>query len=246
MKIRCPVCKTVYNIHAEQISKPIVKASCKRCGNTLVIHKDTGKVETTASSPPPLQKLPEKKIPKPTSIPPSLTVRTAGGAGSNNRPILAMIVVLLLIVAVGYYFVSSSGMGLFTESGDSVSKVVKGPNKFKVCKSYVRQNKKLLAAVGKFDKITLLNDESLGSKSQEISRVTVQVQGSKGKKRLKIMLLKEEKQWRVISAIEEPKVAKDNPRSKHRKKPATKTSPSEKKPIKIRLPVTTTNKQLAD
>ncbi|MHC4687524.1 MAG: leucine-rich repeat domain-containing protein [Planctomycetota bacterium] len=81
-----------------------------------------------------------------------------------------------------------------------------------------------------------------------MARVTVRVQGSKDSKRLQILLLKEEGQWRVVSASEEPKVAKASPQPESKKKPSIKASPSRsrKKPHKNRLPATTTNKQLAD
>ncbi|MHC4687523.1 MAG: zinc-ribbon domain-containing protein [Planctomycetota bacterium] len=158
MKIRCPVCETSYNLRAERLPKPVVRAACKRCGNTLVIHKDTGEVETTAPSPSPTQKPSDKNIQPPTSIPPSLTVKVVGRAGMDYPAIIVVVAVLILIAAAGYYFVSNSGKGFFAKSGESVSKEVKGTNRFKVCKSFVRKDKKLLSSVGKNGRLTLLDD----------------------------------------------------------------------------------------
>jgi Leucine-rich repeat (LRR) protein len=248
MKIRCPVCKTSYNLPTERLTKPVVRAACKRCGNTLVIHKDTGEVETTAPSPRPTQKPPDKNIQTPTAIPPSLSVRVAGRAHRDYLPIIVVVAVLMLLAAAGYSLVSNSGKGFFAKSGESVSEEVKGANRFKVCRSFVRKDKKLLASVGKNGRLTLLDDEVLVWKGKEMARVTARVQGSKGSKRLQILLLKEEGQWRVISASEERKVAKASSQPESKKKPSTKALPSRfrKKPHKNRLPATTTNKLLAD
>ncbi len=249
MKIQCPVCETAYNLPAERITKPVVRAACRRCGSTLVIHKDTGKVETTAPSPGPTPKASGKNTPTPTAIPPSLTVKVAGRAGRDYTAIIVLVSFLVLISAAGYYFVSNSGKGFFAKPGESVSREVKGPNRFKVSKAYLRQDKKLLAAVGKIDRLTLLDNEMLDWKGKEMARVTIRVKGSKGSKKLLVLLLKEQGQWRAISAGEEPKVAKARTqpaRTKKKPSPKASASPPGKKTHKIRLPATTTNKLLAD
>lgn len=78
----------------------------------------------------------------------------------------------LLLAVAGYYLVSNSGKGFFTRSGKSVPKEVKGSNRFKVCRSFVRKDKKLLASVGKNDRLTLLNDEVLVWEGIDISPLT--------------------------------------------------------------------------
>lgn len=248
MKIRCPVCETLYNIRAERLTKPVVRAACKRCGNTLVIHKDTGEVKTTAPSPSSTQKQPDQNIHTPTSIPPSISVRAAGRTGRDYPAIIVFVAVLMLLAAAGYYLVSYSGKGFFARSGKSVPKEVQVSDRFEICRSFVRKDKKLLVSVGKNDKLTLLSDEVLISEGKEMARVTLRVQGSKGSKRLKLLLLKEGGQWRVISAREERKVAKASSQSEGKRKPSAKASPprSRKKPHTNRLPATTTNKQLAE
>ena len=248
MKIQCPVCQTTYNIRAEQITKPIARAACKRCGNTLAIHKDTGKVETTAPSRKPTQKPSGNAIQPLTSIPPSLTVNVAGRTGGGYRAKILIFTLVISIAAAGYYWADNSGMGFFSMIGISESKVVKGPNKLKVCRLFVRQDKKLQATIGKYDKLTLLNDELLKRKGKKISRVTVRVHGSKGKKRLQLMLVKEEGQWQVISMNEYRKVAKTSSRFDSKKKTSTKAPPTRpsRHAYKIRLYETYTNEQLAD
>ena len=184
MEVRCAVCETSYNLRAERLTKPVVRAACKRCGNTLAIYKDTGKVETISPSPRPTQKPSGNTIQPLTSIPPALKVNIGGRTGGGFRAKILIFALLMAIAAAGYYWAGNSGMGFFARIGQSESKVVKGPNKLKVCRSFVRQDKKLQAAIGKFDKLTLLDDEFLKRKGKKISRVTVQVHGSKGKKRL--------------------------------------------------------------
>ena len=116
MKLQCPACETSYNLPTERFTKPVVKAVCKKCDSTLVIHKDTGKVEIAPPSPGLTPKPSEKKIPTPTTIPPSLTVKISGRSGRNYTATIAFVVVLGLAALAGYYFVSKSGMRLFTIS----------------------------------------------------------------------------------------------------------------------------------
>ena len=248
MKVRCPVCETSYNLRAERLPKPVVRATCKKCGNTLVIYKDTGEVKTAAPFPSPTQKPPDKDIQTQTSRPPSISERVAGRAPRDYPAIIVVIAVLMLLAVAGYYLVSNSGKGFFARSGKSVSKKVKGSNRFEVCRSFVLKDRKLLASVGKNASITLLNDEVLVSEGREMARVTIRVQGSKGSKKLQLLFLKEEGQWRVLSKREERKVAKASSQPKSQRKPTARasTSRSRKKPHKNRLPATTTNKQLAE
>jgi len=248
MKVRCPVCETSYNLRAERLTKPAVRATCKKCGNTLVIHKDTGEVKTAAPSPSPTQKPPDKDIQTPSSSPPSISERVAGGAPRDYPAIIVVVVVLMVLAVAGYYLVSNSGKGFFSRSGKSLSKEVKGSDRFEVCRSFALKDKKLLVSVGKNARLTLLNDKVLVSKDKEMARVTVRVQGSKGSKRLQFLLQKEEGQWRVVSVREEREVAKASSQPDSKRKPSARapTSRSREKSHKNRLPATTTNKQLAE
>ena len=271
MKIQCPVCETSYNLRREQFPKPVVRANCKRCNSILFIHRDTGKVEMRGSSPrptpkpvgkktpkpvqkpaagktpTPVQKPPVKKVPKPSSIPPSLTVQVAGPAGRNYMAFFAVAAVVGLILFAGYYFLANPIMDFIAGFGESVTEI-KGPNRIKVSRAFVRRNKKVLADVGKIKNLTLLDDEIVNRKGKKMARVTLQVEGSKGLKMLQVLLLKEDGQWRAFSTSEEPQVAKARTKPKPKEKPPVKTarSPAIKKPQKIRLPVNMTDKQLAN
>jgi hypothetical protein len=194
------------------------------------------------------RKPPGKKIPKPPSIPPSLTVKVAGRTGRNYPTIIAVVAVLGLTAFAGYYFFGNPIMDFFANFGESVTREVKGPNRIRVSRAFVRKNKKMLADVGKIKNLTLLDDEIMNREGKRMARVTLQVEGSKGLKRLQVLLLKEEGQWRAISAGEEPKRATAGTQPKRKRKPSPETSPSPagKKPQKIRLPATMTNRQLAD
>lgn|GEM_PF-2515997 len=248
MKIRCPVCETSYNLRAERITKPVFRASCKRCGNTLVIHKDTGVVETATPSPSTTHKPPNNDNRISASIPPATSQTVPGRVYRDYPAIIVVIAVLTLLAVAGYFLVGSLSKDFFARPEKSVSEEVKGPDRFKVCRSFVRQDEKLLATVGKNDKITLLNDEVMDWDGKEMAKVTIRIQGLKGSKRIQLRLLKEEGQWRVISADEERKVAKADPQPERKRKPSTKIAPkpSRKKSRKLRLPATTTNKMLAD
>jgi len=248
MKFQCPACETSYNLPAERFTKPVVKAVCKKCDSTLVIHKDTGKVEIASPSPGLTPKPSEKEIPTPTTIPPSLTVKIGGRSGRNYPAIIAVVAVLGLAALAGYYFVSKSGMDLFTIFRVSVSEEVKGSHRFNIARVYVRKDKKLMAAVGKIKGLSLLNDEVINWKGKEMAEVTLQVQGSKGQKRLQVILLKEDGQWRAVAAGEEPKVAKARKQPEIRKKPSAKSSLSRpgRKSQRFTLPAISTNKELAN
>jgi len=57
MRFECAACQTVYDISDEQLTRPVTKAVCKKCGATMLIKKDaattendpTGGQATTAS-----------------------------------------------------------------------------------------------------------------------------------------------------------------------------------------------------
>ena len=276
MKIQCPVCETEYNLRPEQFPKPVVRANCKRCGSILFIHRDTGKVQIKTPSPKPdpkpapkpvskktskpiqkppagkiqkpVPKPPVKKIPKPPSIPPSLTVQSAGKAGRNYPAIIAVVAVVGLTVFAAYYFLANPIIDFIASFGASETMEVKGPNRVKVSRAFVRRNKKVLADVGKIKNLTLLDDETMNWKGKQMARVTLQVEGSQGLKRLQILLLKEDGQWRAFSTGEEPKVAKARTKPKPTKKPPVKAPPAVlgKGPQKIRLPPSFTDKQMAN
>jgi uncharacterized protein YneF (UPF0154 family) len=171
-----------------------------------------------------------------------------GRAYRDYPAIIVVVAVLTLLAVAGYFLVSSLSKDFFARPEKSVSEEVKGSNRFEVCRSYVRKHGKFIASVGENDRLTLLNDEVVVREGKETARVTIRVQGSKGSKRLQLLLLKEEGQWQVISASEERKVAKAGPQPERKRKPSTKALPSRsrKKSRKFRLPATTTNKLLAD
>lgn len=144
MKIQCPICETSYNLHAERLTKPVVRATCKKCGNTLVIYKDTGEVKTTAPSPLSTKKPPDKNIQTPTSSRPSISARVAARVPRDYTAIIVVVAVLMLLAVAGYFLVSNSGKGLFSRSEKSVSKEVKGSHKEerKVAKARTRPDTK--------------------------------------------------------------------------------------------------------
>ena len=116
MEVRCPVCETSYNLRAERLTKPVFRATCKKCGNTLVIHKDTGEVETAAPSLSPNQKPPDKDVQTPTSSSPSMSDGVAGRAPRDYPAIIIVITVLMVLAVAGYYLASNSGKGSFARS----------------------------------------------------------------------------------------------------------------------------------
>lgn len=207
MKIRCPVCETSYNLRTERLTKPVVRAACKRCGNTLVIHKHTGAVETSAPFPSPAKNPPASNIRIPASIPPSISKGVPASAARDYPALIVVVAVLTLLAVAGYYLISSLGKGLFAGPEKSVSEEVKGSDRYEVCRSFVRKDEKLLASVGDNGRFTLLNDEVMAWKDKETARMTIRVQGSKGSQRIQLLLLKEKGQWRVISASEEQTAA---------------------------------------
>ena len=208
MKVTCPVCETSYNLREERLTKPVVRAACKKCGNTLVITKDTGEVETAVSTPSPSEEPRHISAPTPTSTPTVLAEEVEPQAQKDYVAIAVVIAVLLLLAGVGYYLVSNSSKGFLTDSGKAASKQVKGSNRFEVCKSFVLRDTKLSSPLGKDVELTILSDQVKVSKGKEFARLIIRAQGSKGSKNLKFLLLKEKEEWRVISVKEEQRVEK--------------------------------------
>ena len=142
MKIQCPVCQASYNLHVERITKPVVKATCRKCGKGRLIYKDTGEVDTLALSAGQTEKPPTKNIQTANSSPPLISERVGQRTPRDYPAIIVVIAVLLLLAAAGYYLVSTSSKGSVARPGKYVSKEVKSSDRLARVSSQSESKKK--------------------------------------------------------------------------------------------------------
>lgn len=97
MKVVCPVCETGYNVSVDKLLSVVAKAVCKKCGATLLINKNTGKVEVKEPSR-------KSKAASPvSSAPPRIpahSVISMPSTDQGSRDYLAIGVVVVAVIAL--------------------------------------------------------------------------------------------------------------------------------------------------
>ncbi len=63
MKFNCPECKAAYNIPDEEFSRPLIKATCRKCGTKIFIDRDSGQVRAVSESTIPSSEEPKTHFP---------------------------------------------------------------------------------------------------------------------------------------------------------------------------------------
>jgi tetratricopeptide (TPR) repeat protein len=111
MKLVCPVCEASYRVSVERLSKPITRATCKRCGSSLSIDRDTGEVVAETASQSTTAESVDTSGSQEGSTP-SLNFANSENKDSKDYLAIGVLVAVMAVLAVlGVYLVRTTEQG---------------------------------------------------------------------------------------------------------------------------------------
>ncbi len=223
MKIRCPGCNKAYDIPEEKLSKPLVKAVCKRCRTKMIIDRDskTAKTVSTADSqileetrelesfleiPGKVSKGPtaseqEPYESAPLQIPSSVMGMSPKYPKHRDALIIGAVALFLVIVlAVGYLLLGRTQTAFreFTQNPiHYLTRFINGYETYKVCESYIRRNQELFRGLGRDLRFTVVKEEIRVLEGEKTARLFVKAKGRSGAQNVLFQLKKRQGRWRI-------------------------------------------------
>jgi tetratricopeptide (TPR) repeat protein len=123
MKFVCPVCKTAGDIPEEYSVQPATQTTCQKCGTSLSIEHETGRVQTLATE---RNQPAGKESPGFRSKDESSSVSSMGSQNKGRKDYLAMGVfaaVLFALIITGVYFSFNIDRGALNQPLQKISKL---------------------------------------------------------------------------------------------------------------------------
>ena len=123
MKVVCPACETTYNVPEDKITSAIAKSACKKCGVTLLIDKETGKVRAEEVSRKPGMESGFSSTPPRDSLPSVLSMSSKDQGGRDYLAVGVLIAALIFLMISGYFLVKNINTDLFYKPSRSFSQL---------------------------------------------------------------------------------------------------------------------------
>ncbi|MFC1821802.1 tetratricopeptide repeat protein [Thermodesulfobacteriota bacterium] len=131
MKILCPVCASSYQVADEKLTRPLSRATCKKCGTALLIDKNAGEVRTGESSiPEPDEIRPADEAPGEDTPP----VFTMSSNEQMSRDYLAggiFVAAVILLLILGFLFIRNISFDSFRKPIKAVSRLLEDSQRVK-------------------------------------------------------------------------------------------------------------------
>jgi hypothetical protein len=223
MKIHCPVCNTAYAIPEDKLSKPLVKAVCKKCSTKMIIDRDSKTVRavsaadsqiseqtTELESSPTLSgnvstepRAPEKEPPQspPSQIPDSVMSMSPKYPKHRDALIIGVAVGVIVIVLAAGYFLFGRTQTAFREFTQNpinyLTRFINEYETYKVCESYLRRNKGLFRGLGRDLRFTVVKKEIRILKGEKTAKLIIRAKGSAGTRNVLFQLKKRQRRWLI-------------------------------------------------
>ena len=124
MKFVCPVCQTAGEIAEGDSDRPAVKTSCLKCGTTLSIERETGRVQSPADGT-------QASGPRPTFETSSvLSMSPRDGGKKDYTAIGIFAVVLALLIGAGVYFTLNIERDVLNQPLQKFSRLVEDVSRY--------------------------------------------------------------------------------------------------------------------
>jgi predicted Zn finger-like uncharacterized protein len=225
VKLDCPVCKTAYAIPDEKLSGSAMQAECKKCGAKMIINGESRTAQAiSAASTSPREAARHQEAgrePAPTLSTVFHASEPEAGRATPPKPVLsvasmspeypryrdALIIgsvalILISLVAGSYLLMKGAETTLqeFTQKPiEYVSKLIRGPETYKICESFLRQSEKQFPDLGRGLQISRAREHIKVVNGKKTARVSIEVRGSKGTKNVLFQLKKRNGKWHIVS-----------------------------------------------
>lgn len=125
MKFVCPVCKKAFHVSEDRLTSPIVEQVCEKCGSTLFIYKETGRVEAKEHSKRIISEPHLAPATPPGSLPSVISMASKQRSPRDYLALGVFIVALIVFVILAYLLISQTSKGFIYNPVKSVSKLLK-------------------------------------------------------------------------------------------------------------------------
>lgn len=224
MKIHCPVCNMAYAISEEKLTRPVVKAVCKRCNTKMIIDRDSKTVQAVSetesqipgeatnqesspelsgnvSSQPPTSEMDTLKS-TPSKPPDSVMSMSPAYPKHRDALIIGIMIAILVIVLAGGYFLfgrTETAFRKFTQSPiRHLTSLINGYETYKVCESFLRRNERLFRELGRDIRFSLIKEEIRILKGQKTAKLIIKAKGSADTRNVLFQLKKHRGRWRIF------------------------------------------------
>ena len=213
-----------YDIEEEKLSMPLVKAVCKQCSTKMIIDRDAktarllseknaqisedttelessrslaGNVsaESTASEK-------ETSESPPSQIPDSVMSMSPKYPKHRDALIKVIVIAVVAIVLAAGYLLFGRTQTAFREFTQSpieyLTRFINGYETYKVCESYLLNNKGLFRGLGRDLRFTVVKEEIRVQKGERTAKLIVKAKGSSGSRNVLFQLKKRQGRWRIF------------------------------------------------
>ena len=224
MKIHCPVCRMAYDIPDEKLSMPLVKTVCKQCSTKMIIDRDaktarllTEKNARISEESTELESSPshagnvsagstaserDPSESSPSQIPDSVMSMSPKYPKHRDALIKVIVIAVLAIVLAAGYLLFGRTQTAFREFTQSpiryLTRFINGYETYKVCESYLRNNKRLFRGLGRDLRFTVVKEEIRVQKGERTAKLIVKAKGSSGSRNVLFQLKKRQGRWRIF------------------------------------------------